>query len=313
MSAEDQAATPKPGDLDFLRASSPLKEDLQAVYAIQQRNRQAVREISTQLEGLQKGVENAINSIEALKQEAGANFVDLETGITKLADSSQATVGDIKGFVKTMETSQGGLRQDFKKSNTVLRAMLNSLMDLSDDLTTFRTMVSEMKTQVGALQTLLPPRQCGLAQFDDLPATIESFQTLIANYEEMFPKLEIIIKERLQEVGYTEHGEKREPVFVIMDKVWKAVVANFFTILGTLVLGGIAWAIQTAAVARSESKNSQVIRKMEDRMAEKEAEMSAIADALNSLRAERGIHQPVVIKKPVKAPVKATPAPAAGK
>lgn len=282
---------------DFIKASSSFKDDLQTIYAAETRTSRAVETLRSALTMLQSNLDQVVGEINRVRAVTEDGYTDLETGVEKLAEAAGKTTEEFKALVKTTDAHQGTLRSDFQKSHYVLKQVVTVLGDIEDQLNTLRTILGEAKTSIDGIQTgivslhePLVQSRCHMSQFDNLPELMEAFTRMVEVYADMVPKLEIVIRERLDELGYdaeTDKVKKLKPWDRFIGKVWRGVVNNFFNVLGMFLLGVIAYVIQSASQAKVDANTAAVIKKMEDASQKKEAEVQSLMKAVDELRAER--------------------------
>jgi phage shock protein A len=282
---------------EFLRSSSTYKDDLQAIYSAEAKTSRAVEALKTSLGMLQSNLDQVVTEINRVRAVTEDGYSDLETGVEKLAETAGKTTEEFKALVKTTDTHQSTLRTDFQKSHFVLKQVVTILGDLEDQLNTLRTILGEAKTSIRGVQTgvdaLHEPilaSKCHMTQFENLPDLMDAFAAQAADWAELMPKLEIVLRERLDELGYdaeTDKVTKLKPWDKFVGKVWRGIVNNFFNLLGMFLLGTIAWVIQTAGQSKNDAATQAVIKRMEDASQKKDAEVQGLINAIDELRRER--------------------------
>ena len=282
---------------DFIRASATVKEDFQTLFASEQKNFRAIEGMRSALVMLQSSLDQVVSEINRVRSTTEENFTDLETGVEKLTEAAEKTTEEFKSLVRTADTNQNALRGDFKKSHFVLHQVVTVLAGIENQLNTLRNILSEAKSAVDAANTGIlglrdPIAQsgCQLSRYENLPEILETFAGLVESYAAMQPKLEIVVRERLDELGYDPESEavkKMKPWDRLVSKVWRATTNNFFNVLGMFLLGAIAWVVQATATAKSEAKAMAVTQRMEEMAKTKEAEIKNLQQAIEDLKAQK--------------------------
>lgn len=297
MSEDQVLGEPGTTPPEFIKASSSFKDDLQTIYAAETRTSRAVETLRSALTMLQSNLDQVVGEINRVRAVTEDGYTDLETGVEKLAEATGKTTEEFKALVKTTDAHQTSLRTDFQKSHFVLKQVVTVLGAIEDQLNTLRTILGEAKTSIDGIQTgihglhePLVQSRCHMSQFENLPELMEAFTRMVEVYADMVPKLEIVIRERLDELGYdaeTDKVKKLKPWDRFIGKVWRGIVNNFFNVLGMFLLGVIAYVIQSASQAKVDANTTAVIKRMEEASLKKEAEVQSLMKAVEELRAER--------------------------